>query len=82
VKRESGEISTWLLVSACIIFIVGAFVFASINDSNHRDKCKASGGHVISKTHWHTTYSGGHSHLTSDTDHYCLNSSGGILDIW
>lgn len=81
-KHQRGDVEIWLVATVVAIIVV-IFVVISVKDDNrHRAQCTKNGGHVVSKTHWHTTYSGGHSHLTSDTDHYCLNPSGGILDIW
>ena len=82
-KRIDSELAlAWACGIVCVVLAVVAVVYSTKDDNNHRDKCKANGGHVISKTHWNTTYSGGHSHITADTDHYCLNGTGGILDIW
>lgn len=69
------SLGTVFVVVIAVVLIVGAVV----SKQNWDKDCFVAGGHIISKTDWYTDSNGD---LQYDTDYYCLNSDGGIIDIY
>lgn len=62
---------------------VGALIVFVVQDHNRWERwCRAQGGHVISNTKTvNTVDSKGKPGVGSEITYYCLNESGGIIDI-
>lgn len=74
------------VIAVCaVILIVLAVVFAIREQNKWERWCEAQGGRVDRKTetHYITTFNNGQvgSGTATSTTYYCLNSSGGIIDI-
>lgn len=71
---------------AAVILVIILIIFAVISHNNWVSWCEDQGGHVISDTDTSVGTgfdSGGNvtTVTTTNTDYYCLNENGGIIDI-
>lgn len=73
-------------VGVAVVALVAIFIFALKQHNRWVDWCHSQGGHVIDHTTSTTVTtfdSKGNPHVGvgSNTTYYCLNESGGIIDI-
>lgn len=82
--RENGLALAALIVTG--VLLVGFVAYGIAEHNKWVAWCEGQGGHIITDTDTNVSYgydSDGNLVTTtsSDTDHYCLNPQGGIIDI-